>query len=485
MDKVTVPPLKGVYAEPWSLRRFLAMMSAFGPAAIVASVSIGAGETIVVVRLGAWSGYDLLWLILLSVLAKSIFVTYLLGRYTAISGEYIGHRLVHLPGPRGWLLITLIVLELSVAPLAWVAISKPCGDLVHHLFIASAGGVDAAEKFWENGISTFFIAVAMLFGIRLSFERLEKQQLAICGILVIGTMIGTLMVRPDFVGALLGTFGIYGLPDPPAWAPADAIKHPLLTLATAFGYVGGGVFTYLAYSNWVGLHRWGLTGHDDIDRIREHASASKTIDYLPEDDEQVSRLRQLVSPLRWDVCLGAIVLFLVSAAFLISGAVVLMPLQTRFEGWSLLTNQAHVWANIHPTLVWIYYVCIIAALWGTLQALPEMYARVVQGFTSAVWPDRTWNFDSLKRYICLYMFAVATTIIWLDIPFDTLIQIAGFILANLAIALLMPAAIYLNFMLPPRYRTRPAVLIGALLSAVVLFIFACVSGWGLSLKLFG
>ena len=485
MDKVTVPPLEGVYAQPWSLRRFLAMMSAFGPAAIVASVSIGAGETIVVVRLGAWSGYDLLWLILLSVLAKSIFVTYLVGRYTAVSGEYIGHRLVHLPGPRGWLLITLIVLELSVAPLAWVAISKPCGDLVHHLFLAPAEGIDAAEKLWENGISTLFIAVAMLFGIRLSFERLEKQQLAICGILVIGTMVGTLMVRPDFVQALLGSFGLKGMPDFPSWAPADAIEYPLLTLATAFGYVGGGVFTYLAYSNWVGLHRWGLTGHDDIDRIREHAFNSSEIDYLPEDEEQVSRLRQLIAPLRWDVGLGAVVLFLVSAAFLISGAAVLMPLQTHFQGWSLLTNQAHVWANIHPTLVWIYYVCIIAALWGTLQALPEMYARVVQGFSSAVWPDRTWNFDSLKRYICLYMFAIATTVIWLDIPFDTLIGIASFLLANLAIALLMPAAIYLNFILPPRYRTRPAVLIGAVVSAVVLLIFACVSGWGLSLKLFG
>ena len=309
MEKVTVPPLEGVYAQPWSLRRLLAMMSAFGPAAIVASVSIGAGETIVVVRLGAWSGYDLLWLILLSVLAKSIFVTYLVGRYTAVSGEYIGHRLVHLPGPRGWLLITLIVLELSVAPLAWVAISKPCGDLVHHLFLAPAEGIDAAEKIWENGISTLFIAVAMLFGIRLSFERLEKQQLAICGILVIGTMVGTLMVRPDFVQSLLGSFGLNGMPDFPSWAPADAIEYPLLTLAPAFGYVGGGVFTYLAYSNWVGLHRWGLTGHDDIDRIREHAFNSKEIDYLPEDEEQVSRLRQLIAPLRWDVGLGAIVLF--------------------------------------------------------------------------------------------------------------------------------------------------------------------------------
>ena len=484
MDKVVVPTLKGVFAEPWSLKRVAGLLSAFGPAAIVASVSIGAGETIVVVSAGAWAGYDLLWLVLLSVLVKGVFVTYLVGRYTAISGEYIGHRLVRLPGPRGWLLIVLIFAELSVAPLAWVAIAKPCGDLVHYLFIAQAEGDQLSEALWENILTTVFIAMAMLFGIRLSFERLEKQQLAICGILVVGTILGTILVEPDYAKALLGSLNFGNLPTMPEWAPADAIKHPMLTMATAFAYVGGGVFTYIAYSNWVGLHRWGLTAHDDIERIQEHAFKSERIDYLPEDNEQVKRLRQLAAPLRWDVGLGAIVLFIVTAAFMISGAAVLMPLETRFEGWSLLTNQAYVWANIHSSLVWIYYVCIIVALWGTLQALPEMYARVVREFAAALWPKREWNYDRLKRYICIYVFILSTSIIWIDVSFDTLIQIAGFILANLAIAVLMPAALYLNYILPPMYRTRTAVVVGALLSAGILFLFAGISGWGLALKLF-
>ena len=84
-------------------------MAVFGPAAIVASVSIGAGETIVVVRTGAWARYDLLWLVLLSCIVKGVFLTYLLGRYTAVSGEYLGHRLVRLPGPRGWLLLMIMI----------------------------------------------------------------------------------------------------------------------------------------------------------------------------------------------------------------------------------------------------------------------------------------------------------------------------------------------------------------------------------------
>ena len=133
-EPVDIPPVTGPYAEPWSLKKIIALASVFGPAAIVASVSIGAGETIVVVRAGAWAGYNLLWLVLLSCVVKGIFVTYLLGRYTAMSGEYIGQRLAKLPGPRGWLLLVIVLFEMVGAPLAWVPIAKPCGALLHFLF---------------------------------------------------------------------------------------------------------------------------------------------------------------------------------------------------------------------------------------------------------------------------------------------------------------------------------------------------------------
>ena len=197
MNKVDIPQVSGVFAAPWSLKKLWGLLSVFGPAAIVASVSIGAGETIVVVRAGAWAGYDLLWLVLLSCVVKGVFVTYLLGRYTAISGEHIGHRLVHLPGPSGWLPLSLVAFEMLGAPLAWVAIAKPCGDLFHFLFSAMLPS-SIPPPIWGNLITSCFIALALFLGLRLSFERLEKQQLLICCILVIGTTIGTLMVRPGF-----------------------------------------------------------------------------------------------------------------------------------------------------------------------------------------------------------------------------------------------------------------------------------------------
>ena len=484
IGKVRVPRPSGVFAEPWSAKKVLGLLAVFGPAAIVASVSIGAGETIVVVRAGAWARYGLLWLVLLSCVVKGVFVTYLLGRYTAVSGEHIGHRLVRLPGPRGWLLLAIVALEMIGAPLAWVPIAKPCGDLFHFLL---SGLLPAAvpEPIYENLITCLFIAFALAFGLRLSFEKLEKQQIAICSILVVGTLIGTLMVRPDLGQALVGSLSFGRLPEFPAWAPRDAVQNPLLTMATAFAYVGGSVMGYVVYANWVGIHRWGMAGHRRIEAIRRYAFTRDKIDYLPDDPQQVALLRKSVAPLRWDVAMGAIVLFIVTAAFMISGAAVLYPLQSEFKGWSLLTEQRHVWSNIHGSLIWVYYIAIIAALWGTLQAFPEIYARVSQEFFQAIWPHREWSYATIRRVVSGYILVTTFVIIWLNVPFDILTQIAGFVLANLSIALIMLGALYLNFKLPAAYRTRPPMLLGAVISAVILAIFAGISGWGLLGKLLG
>ena len=82
-----------------------------------------------------------------------------------------------------------------------------------------------------------------------------------------------------------------------------------------------------------------------------------------------------------------------------------------------------------------------------------------QEFFQAIWPNREWDYDKIRRIICLYIFITTIVIVWLNIPFDILTQIAGFILANFSIALMMLGALYLNFKLPAAYRTRPPMLI--------------------------
>ena len=54
-EHVEIPPLTGIHAEPFSIRKSISMMRYFGLAAVVASLSLGTGETIMATGLGAWS----------------------------------------------------------------------------------------------------------------------------------------------------------------------------------------------------------------------------------------------------------------------------------------------------------------------------------------------------------------------------------------------------------------------------------------------
>jgi Mn2+/Fe2+ NRAMP family transporter len=499
-DPVTLPEPSGVLAEPWSVGKLRRMAALFGPAAIVASVSIGAGETIIVVKAGSWAGYNLLWLVLASAVLKGVCVTYLLGRYTAVSGEMIGHRLVRLPGPRGWLLLIIIALELAAAGPLWAAIARPSGNLIYHLmnlgFNAISGDLpaDAAanslaaqsgipETVWHSLLATGFIVAALIVGAGVSFASLERQQVVICGILVLGTILGTCMVQPDIWAALLGCLRFGHVPEIPTWAPTDVRQDPLLTMTTTFGYVGGSVMCYIAYANWVCKHRWGLCSHPDIERIRERAAAGSPRDYLPNDPRQAGKLRRLMAPLRWDVALGAIVLFIVSASFMMAGAAVLYPrlaageLPSIFEGWNLLTEQGQIWHSIHPSLVWVYYACVLAALWGTLQAYPEIYARVTHEFLAAIWPNRAIPYRRVQLWICAYVLAASVTLVWLNVNFATLTNVVSFLATTGGLAPAMIAALYLNFKLPRLYQTRWWMLILCVVSAVTLTAASVISGW--------
>ncbi|MEX0610618.1 MAG: Nramp family divalent metal transporter [Pirellulales bacterium] len=496
-DPIVIPKPGGLIAEPWSTTKLWRLAALFGPAAIVASVSIGAGETIVVVQAGSWAGYDLLWLVLASVLVKGICVTYLLGRYTAVSGELIGPRLVRMPGPRGWLLMTIILLELAAAGPLWAAIARPSGDLMYFLLqrfgammdLDSGPLVGITAATWKSIFASAFILAAILLGAGISFTLLERQQVIICVILVLGTIIGTLMVRPDFAATLMGLLDVGHVPEIPPWAPADVRRQPLLAMTTIFGYVGGSVMCYIAYANWIAIHRWGLCGHNKIDEIRRRAALGSAGDYLPNDARQAARLNRLLAPLRWDVAMGALVLLIVSASFMLAGAAVLYPrlqsgeLPTLFEGWSLLTEQGSIWSNIHPALVWVYYVCVLAALWGTLQSYPEIYTRVTHEFLNAIWGEGKIPYGHLQYAICTYVLLTAVWLSWIDVQFATLTAIVSFLATNAGVAVAMLAALYLNFQLPPLYRTRWWMLAAGIISAVILVVVSAVSGWELAQKI--
>jgi Mn2+/Fe2+ NRAMP family transporter len=86
----------------------------FGPGAIIASVTIGSGETFFASRAGAIFGYSLLWFILVCGACKLVQV-YGGARYMVLAGEHPMEAWSRLPGPRGWFPALIRVLTVSSA----------------------------------------------------------------------------------------------------------------------------------------------------------------------------------------------------------------------------------------------------------------------------------------------------------------------------------------------------------------------------------
>ena len=72
----------------------------FGPGAIIASVTIGSGETVWASRSGAIFGYAMFWAFSLFCITKVVQV-YSAARYMTLTGEHPMERWAQLPGPKG------------------------------------------------------------------------------------------------------------------------------------------------------------------------------------------------------------------------------------------------------------------------------------------------------------------------------------------------------------------------------------------------
>lgn len=413
-----------------------------GPGAITASATIGAGETVLAVRAGAWAGYELLWLILLAVVTKSLLTLYLVGRYTYYSGETAIDCLMRLPGPRGWLLWVVFGLEMMVAPFVLVVIAVPCGRLMADLLAAISLPVS------YQLLASVFVAVAVVVAATQSFGALEKSQAIVCLILLVGTAAATILVRPDLAAAARGLLSIGSVPDYPDWLPAEfELRSRLLETASVFGYAGSIAVNYLVYSNWVREKNW-TAGSGD-------AAEGK-------------------AALRTDVWFNAVTVALVTGSFMLAGAAILKPLERIPAGFDLLSEQAVIFEQISPLLVPLYYVTILVALWGTLNAVPDIYTRGLQNFLSRAFvPLRDLKQRTVMRWFAVIVLALSWTFIWTGTTPIVMVDLVALFSTNLGVGLVAAAALWLDGQLPadqraPRWLWWTALAAAAVINAMAL-----------------
>jgi Mn2+/Fe2+ NRAMP family transporter len=339
----------------------------FGPGAVIASLTIGSGESILASREGAVFGYAVLWALIAAVIAKGAIV-YQSNRYIVLTGEHPMTRFARVfPGPRGWFAALLAVICFMSFPGWSSGVARALGD---YLSLLGAG----AALPWAFAVLVIAAVVSFLGG----YALMERIQVVIAGAMTLLVLVAVFVAQPDWLGVLGGFVpggleyqGFVG-----SAYPEIAERSVYIELAVFLGGIGGGMYDYIGYTGMMREKRWGMLGHRDVDAISDYYSASadpRSAVPLATTAENRERARAWSRAPMIDLCAAFVALSIIGAAFIINGATILAADEVVPEGNDVLSYQSAFFGTVAPIFEYFYVVAIVMVLFGTVYAMWEAY----------------------------------------------------------------------------------------------------------------
>ena len=385
-------------------RGFVALMRFFGPGAIIASVTIGSGETVFASRGGALFGYALLWCFVAGGIMKFAQV-YTAARFITLTGEHPIERWAFLPGPRGWAVWGLALITIGCFPLWLSGLPKMLGGLAVWIFTLEGQGIWGDDRFW----GTVFVGIAVTLTMVQSYGALERTQTIIVGFLLASILVALVASQPDWLAALLGTF-VPSLPDYQPWVfdkyPEIGKRTPWVEIGIYLGAIGGGTQDYFGYIGMLREKAWGLMG-------RSSAGGAEGVKVAADPENVALGRAWLRAPLiDGMVSFGCVVFF--TMAFMILGASILFPQQIVPSGFGLLSVQAEFLTRMHPSLLYLYQVGVFVAFLGTIIGAYELYVRTThECLQPIVARVRQMGIGRLRPWVVAYCGIGGVAIMWL------------------------------------------------------------------------
>lgn len=342
----------------------------FGPGAIIASLTVGAGETVLASRLGAVFGLAIMWLVVIGAVAKAAIV-YLSNRYITLTGEHAMAGLARvLPGPRGWFPLVVGALAVVSFPFIASALASGVGDYLEIL----TGGPALA---WGIGLLVLAAALSW-FG---WYGLLERVQIAIVALMVALVVVAVFAARPDWLEVFAGFVPQNLSYEPFVFTdyPELAERSPWVEAVVFVGGLGGGMYDYIGYSGFLREKRWGALGRQDA---RTVAAGEPLV--LADTPEERRRVRGWSRAPLGDVLLSFLAMGLIAVAFAVTGNEVLGADRKVPEDNDVLTYQGDVLGVVTPVLEYFYVVAIVMVFFGTMYAIWETYTRTTYEALSAV-----------------------------------------------------------------------------------------------------
>ncbi|MBM3824169.1 MAG: divalent metal cation transporter [Verrucomicrobia bacterium] len=333
-----------------------------GPGAIVASLTIGAGELIFSTTAGALFRYDILWFFLLTLVAKWVLVV-ATARSFVLTGVHPLERWRALPGPPGWLLWIFLLLAVACFPV-WVGFhAGTVGSLIAHVTGTSGAIHHAAHYVW--GMLALALTMGLVF--KGGYAVLERIQLAVVGLMLVLVLISLFLIHPDW-GAMVRGLLFPTVPRYPDWIseyPAIAQRPLWVEVITYVGVLGGSGYDYLAYVSYLRDKQWGRAGRTPLPSAAHLVSGA-------------SRERAWLKVLYVDATVSFAAVLIFSLVFVACGATILAPQHKVPVGSNLLSLQAEFLTGIHPWLGPVYFVGAFLAMAGTLYGTIEVSPAIMR-----------------------------------------------------------------------------------------------------------
>lgn len=337
---------------------------AFGPGAVIASLTIGAGELIFSARAGSLFGYRLLWFFVCVLFLKWALV-FATGRHMVLTGAHPFERWRHLPGPRGWLPWTLLVLGAAAFPV-WVAFhAGTLGTLLAALTGTENAALGSAHLLWALGVLLAAVGLTAAG----SYALLERVQLTVVGVMLLAVVAALILVQPDWTELFRGLFWP-SWPVYPAWAgsePELASRPVWLEAITYVGVIGGSGYDYLAYVSYLRDKEWGRARRPGAPRSEDGTAADSV----------------WIRTVAADCILSFAAVLLFTVVFVACGAAILGPQHKVPAGTQLLTFQAEFVSVLHPAIRPLYYAGALLAIGGTLYGTIAIAPALLREFAYA------------------------------------------------------------------------------------------------------
>lgn len=433
---------------------WLALLRVFGPGAIIASVTVGTGETIFAPRMGALFGYTMFWVVLSAVIAKGLLV-YGGARHLVLTGEHPMAAWARFRGPRGWVPGLIGAVAVISFPMWIAALSDAVGSIC--IWVTGVGaGQWWGRPFWGTAVIVATLALTLVQ----TYNVLERVSFAFLALKVVFVLGACLVVRPDWLAALAGLLPRW--PEYPAWAaaayPELQGRAPILELATLLGTVGGGVQDYLGYVGCMREKSWGAAAAPEGGPAR-----------LPRAVEQVSRGRAWLRAPAFDVISSFTAVFVMTVLFMLLGAALLHPQQQVPTNADLYGRQAQFLGIVHPALVHVYKAGIFFAILGAVYGCFEIYARTLHEPVRALWPARRFNYARLRFWNSIYCGTFGLVILWTGLRTVTVVSLVSPLSGVLGCGLWCLAMLVVDgTQMPASYRMGRGLRIGTLIAGLAM-----------------